>query len=125
MWLTRPDDTVDHVAVGLARGQLAIRPAGADDFPRNGIVETNRKPLDLERLPDLACKGFHVASLEAGRTCENFEGNLNTSDLPVDFGEQVFNPFSDIALDLRSLVIYGAEDGKAGERDQGQHGHED
>src|SRR6266851_4815768 len=53
--LPRTDDTVDRLTVSLARGQLAIRSGGADEFLRGGVVETNRKPLDLQRLPDLAC----------------------------------------------------------------------
>src|SRR5216684_684529 len=117
---TRPDDALDHAAVGLAGGQLAIGPGGAAELLRMGVVEANRKPLDLERLSDLARKGLHIALLEAGGTREDLQRNLNASDLAVDVSEQVFQSFPYVALDLRSLVVDGAENGKGRERDQGQ-----
>jgi hypothetical protein len=96
--LTGSDDAIDHVTVGLAGGQFAKVPVSADELPRGGIVETNCQPLDLERLPDLACKAFHVAPLEVGRTRENLERNLDASDLTVDAGKQISCPFPYVAL---------------------------
>jgi hypothetical protein len=49
---------------------------------------------------------------------------LYRADLSIGIGEQVFHPFPDIALHLRTLILDCAQDGETYERDQGQRGHE-
>ena len=58
MRLTRPNDTIDHVSIGTTGGQFAIGAGSADEFLRGAIVQTDREPLDFQRLFDLPAKGF-------------------------------------------------------------------
>ena len=73
----------------------------------------------------VAVEGGEIPGLQARRYRENLQLTLYAGDLAVDVAEQIFGPFLDVALDPCLFVVDGAEDGRARQSDQRQHGRED
>jgi hypothetical protein len=69
-------------------------------------------------------KSKEIASLQTRRYGKDLKLGLDRADLAIDIGAHAFHPVLDIALDLRALVIDGAQDREARERNQRQRGHE-
>ena len=113
-----------HFGIGGARERFAKRPVGAEELLSFCVVQDDRRSAHLEGRTHLPIKSREVAVLQVGGYREDLELRLDCADLTVDVREQIFCPLSDVLLDLRPLIINGAENGEARERDERHRGHD-